>query len=348
MTKAELTRRIKEEARSLGFDLVGVARVELVAEGSRLREWLHRGFQGSMTWMDGHLDKRIDPRELVPGCRSIVSVGIVYRHPPAEAPQPKGTELAVYAWGEDYHRVIKDKLRQLLDRGGLLDPTFRGRCFVDSAPLMEKYWAERAGVGWRGKNTNLINKRKGSFLFLGEVVVEADLVPDDPGTDHCGTCTACLEACPTGALVEPYLLDSRRCISYWTIEHRGDLEPEEEEGIGEWLFGCDICQDVCPWNEGGPVATEARFETRSESWPGTLDDLLALDAEAFRRRFGDTAVERTRRKGLVRNAAIVAGNTGLASRMALEKAAADEDPVVAGAARRALARRPPTDSAFTS
>lgn len=339
MTAEELTRRVKEEAQALGFELVGVARAERVSEADRLATWLDKGYHGSMAWMANHFAQRVDPRELVPGCRSIVCVGLVYHPAAGRGPQPDGARLATYAWGEDYHQVLKDKLHALLDRGRALDPSFEGRAFVDSAPVMDKYWAERAGLGWRGKNTNLLNVRLGSFLFLGELLVHAKLVPDAPGTDHCGTCTRCIDACPTGAIVEPYVLDATRCISYWTIEQRDALAPEEESAVGEWLFGCDVCQDVCPWNRDAPGAGEPRLAPRAEAWPATLDDLLALDEAEFAFRFGDSAVERTRRRGLVRNAAIVAGNSGFGSNVALQRAAVDEDPVVAAAARRALAKR---------
>lgn len=335
----ERTRRLKAAALALGFDLVGVARAGRVADAGRLAEWLQRGRHGTMRWMEGHFEKRVDPRRLVPGCRSVVCVGLVYHRPAEEAPQPRGVEVADYAWGEDYHRVLKDKLWALLDALREIDPGAGGRAFTDSAPVMDKYWAERAGLGWRGKNTNLIDKRLGSYLFLGELLVTTELVADEPGHDHCGSCTRCLDACPTGALVAPYQLDARRCIAYWTIEHRDALEPDQETAVGEWLVGCDVCQDVCPWNADPPDADEPRLAPRGTAWPATLDDLLTLDDTEFERRFGDTAVERTRRRGLVRNAAIVAGNTGLGSETALERAAGDPDPVVAEAARRALARR---------
>ncbi|HET9581772.1 MAG TPA: tRNA epoxyqueuosine(34) reductase QueG [Gemmatimonadota bacterium] len=337
MTAAELTRSLKDEAGRLGFALVGVARAEAVAEASRLAEWLDRGHHGSMVWMTRHFEKRTDPRELVPGCRSVVCVGLPYGA--RETHGPQGVRVARYAAGEDYHRVLKDKLRALLDYGRRLDAAFDGRAFVDSAPVMDRYWAERAGLGWRGKNTLLLNKRLGSFLFLGELLVTAELEPDLPGTDHCGTCTRCLDACPTGALVEPYLLDARECISYWTIEHRGELGAAAETAIGSWLFGCDICQEVCPWNQDAGDADEPRLAPGEAAWPDALDDLLGLDEREFERRYGDRAIERARRRGLVRNAAIVAGNTGLGSTAALERAAADPDPVVAATAGRALGRR---------
>ena len=337
LSPAELTARVKGEALRLGFDAVGVARAGRVDEADRLAEWLGRGDHASMAWMERWFDKRIDPRELVPGCRSVVCVALVYGQ--GKPPEPAGTRVAAYARGEDYHRVVKDKLHELLAACRRLDPDVEGRPFVDSGPVMERWWAEKAGLGWRGKNTLLLDQRLGSFLFLGELLLTVELVPDEPGTDHCGSCTACIDACPTGAIAEPYRVDARRCISYWTIEHRDDLDPEEEEAVGEWLFGCDVCQDVCPWNRKAPEGEESRLAPRADAWPATLDDLLMLTEAGFAERFGDTAVERTRRRGLVRNAAIVAGNTGLGSDAALERAVGDSDPVVARAAARALGRR---------
>lgn len=337
MTPAELTRGVKDEAHRLGFDVVGVARADAVAEAPLLAAWLDRGHHGTMAWMARHFDERVDPRKLVPGCRSVVAVGLLYGA--AERRGPDGVRVARYAAGEDYHRVLKDKLHALLECGRRLDPAFDGRAFVDSAPVMDRYWAERAGLGWRGKNTLLLNRRLGSFLFLGELLVRAELEPDLPGTDHCGTCTRCLDACPTGALVDAHLLDARKCISYWTIEHRGELEPAAESAMGEWLFGCDVCQEVCPWNREAPDTAEPRLRPRHGVWLDGLDGLLEMQEEEFERRFGDSAIERTRRGGLVRNAAIVAGNTGTGTSAALERAAADPDPVVAGAAARAARRR---------
>jgi epoxyqueuosine reductase len=339
MTPAELSRRVKQAASELGFDLVGIARADRVDEADLLAEWLDRGRHGTMRWMENWREKRVDPRLLVEGCRSVVSVGLLYKQPDRDAPQPPGTKVARYAWGEDYHRVLKDKLQALLARGRALDPAFEGRAFTDSGPVMERWWAQRAGLGWRGKNTLLLNKRLGSFFFLGEILVRAELEPDPAGVDHCGTCTRCIDACPTGAIVAPRELDARRCISYWTIEHRGELSPEEEESVGKWLFGCDVCQDVCPWNRDAPDTREERFGSRAAAWPASLDDILTMSGEEFDARFGDSAIERARRSGLVRNAAIVGRNTGVGSIEALAVAGADPDPTVAASARRALDAR---------
>jgi epoxyqueuosine reductase len=339
VTPAELSRRIKAEAHGLGFELVGVARAEPAVAAHRVAAARAAGRQGSLRWWVDGYDTRAPPRLLMEGCRSIVSVGLVYHQPAARAPQPAGTRVASYAWGEDYHRILGDKLRELLARGRAIEPSFEGRAFTDSAPVLDRYWAERAGLGWRGKNTLVLNKRHGSYLFLGELLVRAELEPDQPGMDHCGSCTRCIDACPTGAIVEPRVLDARRCISYWTIEHRGELAPDEERALGNWLFGCDVCQDVCPWNRSVGETNEPRLAPREEAWPASLDDLLSLTEDEFARRFGDSAVERARRLGFVRNAAIVAGNTGLGSVSALAATAADADPVVAAAARRALDRR---------
>jgi epoxyqueuosine reductase len=338
VTPEALTAAIKSQALELGFDVVGVAAADRVKDASLLAEWLSNGHHAGMGWMANHFEKRVDPRQLVPGCRSVLCVGLLY-HQAGAGPQPEGVAVATYAWGEDYHRVLKDKLHALLAYGREIDATFDGRAFTDSAPVMDKYWAERAGLGWRGKNTNLINVKLGSFLFLGELLVEAELIPDTIGVDHCGTCTRCLEACPTGALVAPYVLDSARCIAYQTIEHRDELCAEEEEALGNWLFGCDVCQDVCPWNDGAPTAGEPRLEPRHEAWPTDLDAVVRMTEDDFVGRFGDSAIERTRRRGLARNAVIVAGNTGLGSTPALELATTDTDPVVAGTAKRVLARR---------
>ena len=327
--RSHLTRRLKEEARRVGFALVGVARAEAMApEARRLEAWLdagrHGGPAGAMPWMAEHFDKRTDPRELVPGARSVVSVAHTYLAPGRE-PLADDDALARgvgkvsrYAWGDDYHDVLKRKLAELFDWLDTASGGAGGRAFVDSAPVMDKAWAQRAGIGWVGKNTNLLTRSHGSFVFLGELIVDVDLVPDDPFTaDHCGTCTRCLDACPTGALDEPYQIDATRCISYWTIEHRGDPNrgagwPPEAQDLarefGPWVFGCDICQDVCPWTKYARRTADARFQAREEAADRPLAEWAELDLAAFREAFRKSPIKRAKLEGFARNVANAQAN----------------------------------------
>ena len=322
---ALLARQLKAQARRVGFDGVGIARAErLDVEARRLDAWLeagrHGGDDGAMAWLGRHFDKRIDPRELVPGARSVVSVFASYwqpgRHPgeprPAgDAPSdPPAAKISRYAWGDDYHDVLKDKLAELFDWLDRATGGAGGRAFVDSAPVMDKAWAQRAGLGWQGKNTNLLTTTHGSFVFLGELIVDVDLAPDEPfAADHCGRCTRCLDACPTGALDAPYQIDATRCISYWTIEHRGPEVPSElAASFGQWAFGCDICQDVCPWTKFSRPTRDARFLPR----PGIPDTPAAewaeISLEAWRERFRRSPVKRSKAEGFLRNMEIAARN----------------------------------------
>ena len=333
---ARLARQLKAEARRVGFDGVGVARAErLDAEARRLEAWLvagrHGGTDGAMAWMEGHFDKRVDPRRLVPGARSVVSVFASYFQPgrrpgeprapladaadgsprgsapgPADAPRQSdapAAKISRYAWGDDYHDVLKDKLAELFDWLDRATGGAGGRAFVDSAPVMDKAWAQRAGLGWQGKNTNLLTTTHGSFVFLGELIVDVELAPDAPFTaDHCGSCTRCLDACPTGALDAPYQIDAERCVSYWTIEHRGpELPTELAAEFGAWAFGCDVCQDVCPWTKFSQPTRDARFLPR----PGVTDTPAAewaeVSLEAWRERFRRSPVKRTKYEGFLRN-----------------------------------------------
>jgi epoxyqueuosine reductase len=326
--------RLKQRARELGFELVGIARAGPADDFTHLRRWLEQGFAGAMTYMDRQAEARQHPASILANVRSVVMVGLNYK----TAPHPHGPgRIAQYALGDDYHDVLRGKLNELLAWVQAESPGTQGRGVVDTAPLLERDFARRAGLGWIGKNTLLINRRLGSFHFLGALLLDLELTADEPfATDHCGSCTRCLEACPTHAFVAPHQLDARRCISYLTIELRGPIPEELRPDVGDWLFGCDVCQDVCPWNRKAPLGSVAARE-----------DVLGLDAlealtlseEEFRRRFRGTALWRTKRRGLVRNAAIVAANTSDARAVpALERLCDDPDAIVADAARCALAR----------
>ena len=292
---------LKAEAARLGFDACGVAEaVRLDEDARRLEAWLGAGMHASMGWMEGHFEKRVDPRELVPGARTVISVLHNYYQPVEPPADPGIGRISRYAWGDDYHDVLKEKLAALFDwldreAGGVA-----GRAFVDSAPVLDRAWAARAGLGWVGKSTMLLNRRLGSFFFLGELIVDVPFPPDGPVPDYCGTCTRCLDACPTDAIVQPYVVDSNRCISYLTIEHRGEL-PETAPGSGNWIFGCDVCQEVCPWNKFKRPTAEVRFLPRPGVSNTEVREWLELDLEAFRERFRKSPVKRAKFDGFQRN-----------------------------------------------
>ena len=257
----ELSDLVKAKALSLGFEACGISTADSLAqEQSRLEEWLARGYQASMSWMNNHREKRVDPRELVEGAKSVVSVIQSYYHPLDQQEDPSIGKISRYALGEDYHLVMKEKLFKLLNWMMAEVPGCTGRAFVDSAPVMDKAWAAKAGLGWIGKHSNLISPEHGSWFFIGELIVDLDLAADGPILDHCGTCTRCIDACPTDAIVQPYVVDANLCISYNTIEHRGnDVPTEVHEGHGNWIFGCDVCQEVCPWNKFRTESSEPRY-----------------------------------------------------------------------------------------
>lgn len=299
---AERTRWIKEEAYKLGFSLAGVSRADFMeVEARRLEAWLHKGLHGQMSYMENHFEKRVDPRKLVPGARSVLSLAFNYHNPQLQS-DANAPKLSQYAYGEDYHVVLKDKLKTLLqkirEKVGAVD----GRCFVDSAPVLERDWARRSGLGWIGKNTMLINPKSGSWFFLAELITDLELLPDSPLRDFCGTCTRCIDACPTDAIRENgYEMDGSKCISYFTIELREAI-PEAHKGKFEnWMFGCDICQQVCPWNRFATKHREDRFEPKPELLEMTQQDWLELTEETFNRVFPKSPVKRTKFKGLKRN-----------------------------------------------
>jgi epoxyqueuosine reductase len=336
-----LAERIKAEAHALGFELAGVARATEADGFARLERWLEHGYAGEMAYLHRRREARRHPASILPDVRSVVMVGMNYNPatPPATA-TPHAARVARYALGRDYHEVLWEKLNELLRRVQALAPGCRGRGVVDTAPLLERDFARRAGLGWFGKNTMLLNKRLGSYFFLGALLLDQELPADPPHTAaHCGTCTACLDACPTGAFPEPGVLDARRCISYLTIELRGPIPQEWRPLLGDWVFGCDICQEVCPWNRKAPPAAEPAFAPRDDLVAPDLTELLRLTEAEFRRRFRGTALLRARRAGLLRNAALALGNRGdPAALPALRQALDDPDPVVSEAARWAIER----------
>lgn len=334
-TTADLTaERVKTLALGLGFDRVGVAPATPADGLDRLGEWLSRGFAGDMTYMHRHADARSDPGSILAGVRSIVMVALNYRQ------EPEGGPVAQYARGADYHDVLRDRLNRLLELIRADDPSIVGRGVVDTAPLLERDFARRAGLGWFGKNTMLIHPRLGSFFFLGALLLTAELPADDPfAKSHCGTCARCLDACPTEAFAGPGWLDSRRCISYLTIEHRGAIPLELRSGMKNWIFGCDICQDVCPWNRKAPFAGDPALAPRDDLVAPDLLHLLEITDAEFRQQFRGTAIFRTKRAGLVRNVALALGNLGdLTALPALERVATDPDPVIRDAVLWAIDR----------
>ena len=301
--RERLATALKAEARRLGFDACGIAKAErLDAEAKRLEQWLREGRHASMQWMENHFEKRVDPRRLVDGAQSVISVLHNYHQPVDHAPEPEVGKVSRYAWGDDYHDVLKEKLFALYN---WLDETvggISGRAFVDSAPVLDKAWAARSGLGWVGKSTMLLNRELGSFFFIGELIVDVPLPADGPVPDYCGSCTRCLDACPTGALDAPYQIDANRCISYLTIEHRGaELPDGMSSEVGNWIFGCDICQDVCPWNKFSRPTQEPRFLPRPGVTDTELREWVELDLEGFRERFRKSPVKRAKFEGFQRN-----------------------------------------------
>jgi epoxyqueuosine reductase len=308
---ASFTEKIKEKAFEIGFHKIGIARAErLAAETEYLNEWLEKDFHGEMRWLEREPEKRTDPKLIFPEAKSVVAVALNYYTPHAHEPDESKGKVSRYAWGDDYHDVVKDKLRALLAWIKSENAEVEGKICVDTAPIMDKAWAQRAGLGWIGKHSNLITKEYGSWVFLGEILLNLELEDDaqiEP--DHCGSCTACLDACPTGAIVAPYRVDSRACLSYATIELRSPEIPAEiEKNLNGWLYGCDICQDVCPWNRFEKPTGETRFEPRAGNVSADLDEILNLSPEKYAERFRRSAMKRTKISGLQRNARALKNN----------------------------------------
>jgi len=313
-TASVTSRAVKERALFEGFHKVGIVRAEpLEQETPRLKEWLARGYHGDMSWMARDVEKRVDPLKLFPPARSIVVVALNYYTPDQHHENSATGKVSRYAWGDDYHDVLKTKLESLLSWIREQEPQASGKICVDIQPTLDKAWAVRAGLGWLGKHTNVITPDYGSWVFLGELLLNLELEPDyDVVEDHCGTCTLCIDACPTNAITEPYVVDSNKCISYATIELRTpELPPEIESHLSGWLYGCDICQDVCPWNRFEEATSEARFAAREGNVNAELDAVLELTPETYAERFRGSAMKRAKFSGLQRNArALLADPTG--------------------------------------
>jgi len=300
--RSQNTRLIKNKSQELGFFYCGVSTADFLNnEANQLDEWLKNGYHGKMTYMENHFDKRLDPRKLVPNAKTVVSLLLNY-YPEKMQPDSASHKISKYAYGTDYHFVIKDKLKELFEFIQREIGEVGGRVFVDSAPVMDKVWAMKSGLGWVGKNTNLIHPKHGSFFFIAELILDLDLEPDGPMKDYCGTCTKCIDECPTDAIVKPYVVDGSKCISYLTIELKDELLPVEfKSKMDGWMFGCDICQDVCPWNRFSKPHTNAQFDPHQDLLDMSKSDWQDLTEEIFQELFKKSAVKRTKFKGLKRN-----------------------------------------------
>jgi epoxyqueuosine reductase len=293
---------IKTQAQHLGFDFCGISKAEFLEdEAPRLERWLNAQMQGQMSYMENHFDKRLDPRLLVDGAKSVVS--LLYNYTPSETLPETSDDLKIskYAYGTDYHFVIKEKLKALLAYIHTHIGDVNGRCFVDSAPVMDKVWAKRAGIGWVGKHSNLINRQMGSYFFVAELIIDLELPPDGPIADYCGTCTRCIDACPTDAIVEPYVVDGSKCISYFTIELKEQIPASMKGQFDNWIFGCDVCQDVCPWNRFAKPHNEPMFNLSPRLSGFSRKDWEEITEDVFKEIFRNSPLKRTKYEGLKRN-----------------------------------------------
>lgn len=339
MQPAELSKLIKSAAVKAGFDWCGIAPAVRPDGFDRFLQWIESGFHGEMDWMGRRKELYAHPASVLESARSVVMLAMCYRTNEMVAAGPGQGQVSRYAWGgTDYHDLIHERLRQVRDELALVAPEVRSRGVVDTAPLLEREFAVLAGVGWKGKNTLLLNRQLGSWFFLAALLLDQEAEYDAPHDSyHCGSCRACLDACPTQALVAPDLLDARKCISYLTIELKGPIPLELRAGLGNWLFGCDVCQDVCPWNNKAPKSGVGDFSPADGANPVDLRGLFFLDDDAFRQRFRHTPLWRPRRRGILRNAAIVLGNQrDILAVEALSKGLNDDEPLVRGASAWSL------------
>ena len=306
-TKHLHTQLIKAEAKRLGFLSCGISKAEfLEEEAPRLEQWLKQGMQGEMGYMGNHFDKRLDPTKLVEGAKSVISLLLNYC--PGEKPGEDTYKISKYVYGEDYHHVIKAKLRSLQEYISENIGEVHGRAFVDSAPVLDKAWAVRSGLGWMGKHTNVLTRQVGSFYFIAELITDLELEYDRPVADHCGSCTACIDACPTEAIVQPYVVDGSKCISYFTIELKNEIPASVKGQFDDWIFGCDICQDVCPWNRFSKPHKEPGFNPHPDLMQMTKKDWEEITEDVFKKVFQKSAVKRTKFSGLKRNIDFVKGS----------------------------------------
>jgi epoxyqueuosine reductase len=328
---------IKEYARSIGFTLVGIAPVQPSPESDFFKEWLSRGFAGSMQYLERGVVARMDPATLLPGIRSVIVCAVNYNTDrPGTTLDRTRAWISRYAWGRDYHDTVKLKLDEI-SRWIEAQVPCQTRTYVDTGPVNERVFAKYAGIGWFGKNTCIIHQKAGSWLFLGCILTDLVLESDTPAADRCGSCTRCIDACPTNAIIEPYVLDSRKCISYTTIELRGEIPEADREGIGQHLYGCDICQDVCPWNRRAPVSLNEEFQPRDGLFWPEIEELLGKDEASWKELIRGTAMRRAKVKGLLRNLMVVAGNSGVTRfKVPLQKFLSHSDDVVRSHAKWAI------------
>ena len=300
-SKLAYSNKIKLAAQKLGFLSCGISKADFLEdEAPRLEQWLSQGHNGSMYYMEQNFDKRLDPRILVPGAKSVVSLLLNY-HTDKKQLDPEAPKISSYAYGDDYHFVIKNKLKKMMKFIHREIGEVNGRVFVDSAPVMDKAWAAKSGLGWIGKNTNLISKKVGSFFFIAELILDLELEYDLPVADHCGSCTACIDACPTEALIKPYQIDGSKCISYLTIELKESIPSEFQGKMDNWAFGCDVCQTVCPWNRFSTPNYDPALKTKSDLLSLSKKDWEEMTESVFNSVFKNSAVKRTKFNGLKRN-----------------------------------------------